>query len=174
MLTLILLRHAKSSWIDPDLGDHERQLTKRGAKAAGRMGRYIAENNLTPDLILCSDAIRTRATLALVLQAFGSPQPQTIIAEDLYLASPGTILTTIASQAGDARSIMVIGHNPGMHALALSLPAHGEKSDFAELAIKYPTAGLVEIAFDIEAWDALQPATGVLKRFIVPRSLAGP
>ena len=171
MLTLILLRHAKSGWIDPGLGDHERQLTKRGTKAASLMGRYIADNNLTPNLILCSDATRTRETLVLVLQGLGSRTLQTVITEDLYLATPDTISATIARQAGGARSIMVIGHNPGLHTLALSLPVNSTTTDFTELAVKYPTAALVEISFNIKAWDAIQPATGTLKRFIVPRSL---
>lgn len=171
MLTLILLRHAKSSWVDPGLDDHDRQLTKRGTKAASRMGRYVADNNLTPDLTLCSDATRTRETLAIILQAFDSPMPKTIITEDLYQATPDTILATITRQAGDARSIMVIGHNPGLHTLALTLPANSATADFTELATKYPTAALVEISFGIKAWDTLQPATGTLKRFIVPGSL---
>jgi len=171
MRTLILLRHAKSRWTDPSVGDHERPLTKRGIKAASRMGRYIADNKLIPDLILCSDAVRTRATLKLVAEAVGEQLPPTCITEDLYLASPDTILSMIASQPYVRRRIMVIGHNPGLHMLALTLPVNGETGDIADLAIKYPTAALAEISFDTDTWDDIQPATGTLKRFIVPRNL---
>src|SRR5918992_1021254 len=71
MLTLSLLRHAKSSWADRELDDHERPLATRGIKAAGAMGAFIAREGLRPDLILCSGSVRTRATLALVLELTG-------------------------------------------------------------------------------------------------------
>jgi len=174
MLSLTLLRHAKSSWDDPDLDDHERQLTKRGTKAATRIGRYIAEAGagLAPDLILCSDAIRARATLALVLAELNAPAPPTVISPELYLATPDTILDVITSNAGDACSILVVGHNPGLHALALSLPANGERDWIANIAIKFPTAALAHIIFDAESWADVGPATGRLERFVTPSSLA--
>lgn len=171
MLKLSLLRHAKSSWDDPDLGDHERPLSKRGTKAAASMGRYIAEHDLVPELILCSDAIRTRATLALVLNALQPPAPKTVMTDKLYLASPAKILDTLKSEAGTTNHVMIIGHNPGMHALALSLPATGKKSDLASLSLKYPTAALAHISFDLSDWDDVATATGKLERYVVPRAL---
>ena len=172
MLRLSLLRHAKSSWDDPKLSDHERQLTRRGTKAAVRIGRYISEHDLAPDLILCSDAIRTRATLALILSTLGKAPPVTTITEKLYLAIPDAILRIIKREAGDAEHIMIIGHNPGLHALALSLPATGTKSDLTSLAQKFPTAALVHITFPHKTWNALHPATGHLEHYVTPRQLS--
>lgn len=171
MLRLTLLRHAKSSWDEPDLDDHERQLNKRGTRAAARMGRYIAENDLLPDLILSSDAIRARATLALVLSALDQPPPETRLLSDLYLAAPNTILATVQAHAGSAGHILVIGHNPGLHALALSLPASGARGDLAQLAMKYPTAALAHYTIDVADWPDVRPATARLARYVVPRSL---
>lgn len=173
MLRLSLLRHAKSSGDDPELDDHERQLTKRGTKAASRIGRYIAKHSLKPDLILCSGAIRTRATLALVIAALDQPPPATVITERLYLAGPDHILGIIAEEAGQTPHVMVIGHNPGMHALALSLPAKAKQADLRRLALKYPTAALAHIVFDAESWAGIRPATGHLKCFVMPRELDG-
>ena len=178
MLRLSLLRHAKSSWDEPDLGDHERQLTKRGTKAACRIARYIADNDLRPDLILCSDAIRTLATLTLLRPALGQPAPRTVITAGLYLANPSQIMSVMSLETGkappgSAPHVMVIGHNPGLHALALSLSRGGSKRDLSELAMKYPTAALAHFILDIDDWSDLETATGALDRFITPRSLSG-
>lgn len=172
MLRLTLLRHAKSSWDDPDLPDHDRQLTKRGTRAATRIGRYIAEHLLTPDLILCSDAIRARATLALVLSMLDQPAPRTMILADLYLADPDGILSTIRDHAGALSHILVIGHNPGLQALALSLPSSSKGNNLAQLTIKYPTAALAHFAFEETTWADVRPATGKLKNYVTPRSLS--
>ncbi len=172
MLRLTLLRHAKSSWDDSDLPDHERQLTKRGTRAAARIGRYIAEHRLAPDLILCSDAIRARATLALVLSMLDQPAPNATILPELYLADPDGILSTIRSHAGLANHILVIGHNPGLHALALSLPILSKGNNLAQLAMKYPTAALAQFAFNENDWADIQPATGKLERYVTPRALS--
>ncbi len=171
MLALTLLRHAKSSWDDQDLSDHERQLSKRGTKAATRIGRHIAEHNLIPDLIICSDAIRARATLALVVVELAAKPPDVTITEDLYLASPAQILETVAANTSDARHILVIGHNPGLHALALSLPARANDNSMAEIAMKFPTAALAHLTFDVTSWDEVRPATGHLAHYATPRSL---
>jgi len=171
MLHLMLLRHAKSSWDSPDLSDHERQLTKRGIKAATRIGRYIAENHLTPDLILCSDAIRARATLALVLAKLEPASPDVIISDDLYLANPDQIQQTIRDNSGEARRILVVGHNPGLHALALSLLMDSKDNSMTELAKKYSTAALAHLTFGVSAWSDIRPAIGHLDRYITPRGL---
>lgn len=192
----MLLRHAKSSWADATLDDHARQLAKRGTKAALAMGHYMADEGLIPEVVLCSDAIRTRATLTLILKAWQShgkravaavsaasstsatkaasaalPLPRAIITNALYLAAPEAILDVIADQAGSAARVLVIGHNPGLHALALSLPSNGRRADLASLAMKFPTAALAEITFERADWSDLRPASGHLRRFIVPRAL---
>lgn len=173
MLQLLLLRHAKSSWDDPALEDHERQLTKRGTKAARRMGRYLADENIMPDLIVSSDAIRTRATLTLLMAAAApDPMPPITFSDDLYLPGAQTILDVVRREAGAARSVMVVAHNPGLQALALSLTRSGAKRDLEALAMKFPTAALAELTFDAAAqWDDVAPASGHLARLVVPRDL---
>ncbi len=172
MVKLLLLRHAKSDWGHSGLGDHERPLSKRGTKAAPMIARHIAKQNLKPDLIICSDAIRTRATLALVLPELGSPPPETIIDEQLYLASAETILATVRKYAhNEHQNVMVIAHNPGLHGLALTLAGQGDRMALRNLAMKFPTAALAVISFKADDWSDVAPAKGALKEFITPREL---
>lgn len=171
MLTLLLLRHAKSDW-SSDLTDHERPLNKRGAKAAPLVARHLAKSSIAPDRILCSDAVRARATLTLVLPELSPPPPAIEIDEQLYLADPETILHVIHQHATDTdKCLMVIGHNPGMHALALTLVGSGDKKARSAMAMKFPTAALAAIDFETGSWTDVAPGTGELKSFIVPRDL---
>lgn len=171
MLDLLLLRHAKSSWGDPTLPDHQRSLTKRGTKAASRMGRYIVDNNLQPDLILCSDAVRARATLALVVSFFDDPLPDTVTASDLYLAEPNAILRVIEANAANAGRILVVGHNPGLQALALSLTGSSKRRDLQQMAMKFPTAALAHLRFDTSDWSEITTASATLQAYAMPRAL---
>lgn len=172
MLTLLLFRHAKSDWSTEGLDDRERPLAKRGTKAAPLMARHIAKQKLKPDLVLCSDSVRTRATLALLLPELGGQPPEVTIEERLYLADAETILDVLRTQAreGDKR-IMVIGHNPGLHALALILVGDGDKKALKKLAMKFPTAALAVIEFDTDDWQDVAPAKGRLEALVIPREL---
>lgn len=171
MLTLLLLRHAKSSWDDPALDDFDRSLNKRGTKSATAIGRYLAREKLAPDLVLCSSAVRTRATLSLLLSELPKGAPPVHYSQQLYLAAPDAILEEIRRHAGSAARVMVVGHNPGMHALALSLAGDGERRALSELAMKYPTAGLAVITFEADDWSQIRAAGGRLERFVTPRGL---
>ena len=95
MRTVLLLRHAKSSWDTMSLADYDRPLAKRGQKAAPLIGAAIARLDLKPDLILCSGAARTRETLALVLPALGSPQPEVVYDDAIYMATPATLMALL-------------------------------------------------------------------------------
>ena len=172
MLTLSLLRHAKSSWDEPDLPDHERTLSKRGTKAATEIGRYIERNEGRPELILSSDSVRTRATVSLVLAELSGNPPEVVFDEGLYLALPAMILERLRKVKGGLKHVMVVGHNPGLHALALSLTGSGDHKAIQKMAMKFPTAGLAVITFDADDWNAIKPAAGTLKDFIIPRELA--
>lgn len=172
MLTLSLLRHAKSSWADPDLDDHDRPLAKRGAKAVPAVAKFIRQEKLRPDLVLCSDAIRTRATLALLLTELGPPTPRIVYDEALYLAAPGTIRARLAEHGEGAHHVMVVGHNPGLHALALELTGEGERKSLALLAREFPTGALAVISFTTDSWKELTSASGHLEHFTTPRQLA--
>lgn len=175
---LSLLRHAKSTWDDPALPDHERPLAPRGIKAAARISRYLTQEALIPDLVLCSDAVRTRATHALLFTPLEIATPETIFTPDLYLASPDQILTVIQRETARSETastpphhVMIIAHNPGLQLLALSLPGGGRRTDIERLASKFPTAALAHITFEAENWASLIPGSATLDRFVTPKSL---
>lgn len=170
MLTLTLLRHAKSSWTDPALDDHDRPLAKRGVKAIPLVAKYMQQERLEPGLVLCSDAMRTRATLALLLAEFDKPHPRIIYDEALYLAAPRTIMSVVEKH--DEADVLVVGHNPGLHALALELVGDGPRKMLAALAQEFPTAALAVLSFDVENWSEILPASGQLRHFTTPRRLA--
>ena len=172
MLTLSLLRHAKSSWDDPMLDDHDRPLNKRGMQAADMMGTYLAERKSKPDGILCSDAVRTRQTLKRVQPHFGTPSPKVIIDPELYLAPATAMLAQLRKTDAALRHVIMIGHNPGMQALALDLAGSGSKRDIATMAIKFPTCGLAVLTFEVDAGSEVRPAGGRLLEFVTPRSLS--
>jgi phosphohistidine phosphatase len=170
MLTLSLLRHAKSSWDDPAVKDFDRQLSDRGEKAAPRMGAYMAEHGLNPDLILCSPAVRARQTLALVLpQLCGGPA---VTYEDsFYLAAPSLLLARIRKVGNTTRHILIVGHDPGMQGLALELSGEGNREQLQALASKFPTAGLAVLTFQLDEWADVAPAGGRLAHFMSPKRL---
>ena len=171
MLTLSLLRHAKSSWSDPELEDHERPLAKRGAKAVPAVAKFMRHEKLRPQLVLCSDAMRTRATLALLIAELGPPTPQIVYENALYLASPETIRAAIAQIDTGETHVLVVGHNPGLHALALELVGEGDRKMLGILAREFPTGALAVFSFDIASWKDLKGASGHLEHFTTPRRL---
>lgn len=170
MLTLSILRHAKSSWADPTLDDHDRPLAKRGVKTIPAVAKFMRQAKLRPTLAICSDALRTRATLTLLLAELGPPTPRVVYDEMLYLASPPTIRTVLA-EAGDEPHVLLVGHNPGLHALALELVGEGDRKTLAALAQEFPTAALAVLSFEAESWKELKSATGHLEHFTTPRRL---
>jgi phosphohistidine phosphatase len=170
MLSLMLLRHAKSSWDDPARKDFDRPLTARGKLAAARMGAYMARQGLAPDLIVSSSAVRARQTLALVLPHLGD-KPRTEFAEGLYLATPAALLSRLRKVGAAADSVMIVGHNPGMHSLAVTLSGSGDAGSLKALAAKFPTAALAVITFEARNWSRIGPATGRLAEFMTPKRL---
>lgn len=171
MRTLILMRHAKSSWDGDGLSDHERPLNKRGTRDAPRMAAWMMRNDLRPGLVLCSDAVRTRATLTLLLGAAPDWRPQVRFEPRLYLAEPAAMLEVIKRVPDDIESCLVIGHNPGAHALALGLVGNGEPGALTDLAMKFPTAALAVIEIGEATWGDVVPGMGRLAAFVAPKSL---
>jgi phosphohistidine phosphatase len=174
MLTVMLLRHAKSSWDAPALADFDRPLAKRGIKAAPAMGRAIAELGLKPDLILCSPANRTLQTLALALPEMGNIAAKIINDDAIYMAAPETLLAMLRKlpDGPDApHTVMIVGHNPGMEELADDLTGGGEMEALEEMAEKFPTAALAVINFDVGRWRDVEPGTGSLALFLTPARL---
>ncbi len=124
MLTLSLLRHAKSSWAEPSQDDFDRPLNERGIEAAPAMGKFMAAQKLVPDLILCSTAVRARETLELVRPHL--PRATMVEYEDgLYLAATPVLLKRVRAVAADVGHLMLVGHDPGMHGLATKLAGVG-------------------------------------------------
>jgi len=171
MQTLLLLRHAKSSWDDQGLEDYERPLSPRGVRAAQAIGAYMAREHLSPDLVLCSSAVRTRATIGLVLSGLPPPLPDVAYDDDLYLASPADMLSLIHGVDPARAQLMLVGHNPGLHALALALAGTGEPDALRRLTEHMPTAALTVIRFKLRAWSDVRVGKGHLERFVTPRSL---
>jgi phosphohistidine phosphatase len=134
------------------------------------MGKYMAAQKLAPDLILCSTAVRTRQTLALVLRYL--PRETKVEYEDgLYLAAATVILKRIRAAAPEISHLMVVGHDPGMHGLATKLAGSGDPDLMCALAAKFPTAGLAVMVFDKDRWKAIRPGKGRLKLFMSPKRL---
>jgi phosphohistidine phosphatase len=170
MKRLSLLRHAKSDRSDPAAADFDRGLTNRGRQAAPAMGRYLRRQKLVPDIVLCSAARRARETWELAAAALKAEIPVEY-SERLYLAGPGQILRLLHQLPETTESALLIGHNPGFHALALQLLGSGDGEARAQLQAKFPTAALAVIDFEVERWGDLAAGKGKLERFLAPRDL---
>ena len=136
-MRLLLMRHAKSSWADPGLDDHERPLNARGRDAAPRIARVLVENDLVPGLILVSSSVRTRETVDLMLPEIGDVPVKVV--KDLYHASAMTILEVIHAHGGGADPLLVVGHNPGMETTV---------SNIAGFIVPFPTGALAQLSIN--------------------------
>lgn len=159
---LLILRHAKSDWKDTTLADIDRPLAGRGKKNAAKVGKWIEQNNLIPDLILCSPAKRAQQTLKRVCIECGA-QTQTIDA--LYMAELDTLLQVLA-EAPDADRIMIIGHNPGLERLFNYLNCQME----AHTITLFPTAALAHFILPAD-WHNLPCGAGKLAQFVRPKEI---
>ena len=141
---LLLLRHAKSSWDEPYLADHERPLAKRGRKAAVRVGEYLRAADLTPDLVVCSTARRTRQTCKrLALEG-----PAVRLEDAMYGATVGELAALAGELPETVKSALFIGHNPGMGDFAVRLCGPAVSTDARRLLEKFPTAALAVFETD--------------------------
>jgi phosphohistidine phosphatase len=172
MRRLMLLRHAKSDWSLPGQSDHDRDLAPRGRKAAPLMGRYLAEHGMVPDQVIVSTAKRTRETWRLVAGMLPK-QPRVDFEDRIYEASPRDILAAIADTPASARSLLVVGHNPGFQDTANLLVESGDQRLRDSLADKFPTGALAVIDLDIDDWAAIRPGIGRLENFVTPRAVDG-
>ena len=165
MKILTLLRHAKSSWDDAGLADHDRSLAKRGYHDAPRMGRRLAELGLEPDLLLTSSALRARQTAELVEPKLRNDRLTVAVDPNLYLASPGELLHVLQQTAASIDCLVMVGHNPGLTQLAnMLLPTLNLDN--------LPTAGAVAIECDVENWAQLDAAARKLLFYEYPKKLS--
>lgn len=163
MKTLLILRHAKSSWREAGLADHERPLNKRGKRDAPRMGRLLREEELVPDLIISSSAVRARKTAQLVIEASGYGH-ELRLERELYAAEPEAYLEVLQALPETVASVMVVGHNPGLEELLELLIGDWQR---------LPTATLAQVALELDAWQDLGEETrGNLVNLWLPRQLA--
>jgi phosphohistidine phosphatase len=162
MKTLLLLRHAKSSWASPELRDFDRPLNQRGLKAAPLMGKFMRKRKITPDLIISSPAVRARMTAALVIEN-GELRTDLRFDERIYEADVETLLKVISQIDEAAETVVIVGHNPGLQELLKALT--DEEHEF-------PTAALAQISLKLDNWSAVQPKSGRLRWIVTPKGLA--
>jgi phosphohistidine phosphatase len=170
-MRLMLLRHAKTEKAEPGMGDHERALNARGQGDAPVIGAYMARHRLLPDLVVVSTARRTRETWDRLAAAL-SKKPAVTYEDRLYNAGTQAILAVIKETSPAVRTLLVIGHNPGLHEVARHLIASGDVEARERLNEGMPTSGLAVIDFAAENWRKLHLRGGRLERFVTPRSLA--
>ena len=162
MKTLLLMRHAKSSWKEPGQPDRERGLNDRGKRDAPRMGRLLVDERLVPDLIIASSATRARRTAEKVAEACGYAD-QVRLRDELYEALPEAYLRVLVTVPPECGRVLVVGHNPGLEMLLNRLTGAEEE---------LPTAALCVVAFDATTWDGLGgDGEGRLERIWRPREL---
>ncbi len=170
MNMLHLLRHAKSSW-KGDVEDHQRPLSRRGRDAARRVGRHLPTTTGALDLVLSSSALRTRETLDLVLAEF-SPRPRSVVEDELYLATCERLMDRLRRLDEGEVNVLLIGHNPGLHELAIAL-AEKSSPNFRALASgKFPTAAYASFQVP-ERWSVLGYSRNALLDYATPESLTG-
>jgi phosphohistidine phosphatase len=138
MKTLLVLRHAKSSWNDPARDDHERPLNKRGRRDGPRMGELVREYGLLPDLVISSDAVRARLTAEAMAEA-ARYAGEVLLDQHLYLASPAEILSRLRAVRESAGTVMIVGHNPGLEELNLARGARFNPTAFQAVSFQPPT-----------------------------------
>ncbi|MDX1564332.1 MAG: histidine phosphatase family protein [Phycisphaeraceae bacterium] len=161
MLTLMLMRHAKSSWQE-EMDDHLRPLNARGRRDAPRMGRLLAEENLVPDVIVASTAMRARETATLLAEASGFEGPLTFF-EDLYHAEPQTLSAVAAQQNDQNTRQLIVAHNPGLEEWVGQLSERWER---------FPTAALAVFEMPIDRWRQLdEQSRGDLTRLWRPKEI---
>lgn len=170
MHRVILFRHAKSSWSDPELEDHDRPLNQRGRLAAAMMGAWLADRDFRPDMALVSSSARTRETWARARRAFDVP-PEAEIDPKLYHADPATMLARLQTAPDSAGCIALIGHQPGIGALCRRLAAPGAPVHCQRAFEKFPTAAVAVLDFDVDAWPEVGFGLGRFHTFVAPREL---
>jgi phosphohistidine phosphatase len=170
MRRLMLLRHAKTERAEPGERDRDRKLTKRGRADAPVIGAYMARHGLVPDLALLSPATRVQKTWTLLAAAFAK-KPRVVSDERIYNSGPETLMAVIG-ETRTARSLLLVGHNPGVHDLAVELIASGDAKARERLTEKLPTSALVVIDLALDDWAQIHRHSGRLERFVSPRLIA--
>jgi phosphohistidine phosphatase len=160
-----LLRHGKSDWEKPGLDDHDRPLNTRGRRSVPLIAKYIDQHEIGVDVILASTALRAQQTLDLLIANWKGRPPTIFSTQSLYLATPQDILREISRLDDQKKSVLVIGHNPGLADLACRL---------AEKSLEYPTACLAVFSLELSSWSQVTPPatpSARLTHYCRPREL---
>jgi phosphohistidine phosphatase len=174
MRRLMLLRHAKTENDAPSGRDQDRRLDNRGRSDAAEIGGWIGRHPPFPDSVLVSHAIRAHQTWEIAWEAMKelAPEPQVELIPELYGADPAQLLQTIReASVADPKTLMLVGHNPGMHELALALAGSGDAAGRRALADNLPTSGLAVFDFEIDDWTDVAFRRGRLVLFVSPKLL---
>ncbi|MEU6754889.1 histidine phosphatase family protein [Streptomyces sp. NPDC046685] len=163
---LVVLRHAKSAWLE-DVADHERPLAGRGRRDAPVAGRWLHEATCEPDLVICSPARRTRETWELGSAELGVA-PEVVFEPRVYAAGASMLVGVLREVPEERRTVLLIGHQPGVQDLVLSLAGDGDDEALARARVKFPTCALAVLMLP-GPWARLAPGTAVLTAFAVPR-----
>jgi phosphohistidine phosphatase len=167
---LHLLRHAKSSWEDASLPDHDRPLAARGQRAARKVADHIRRTGIAPAVVLCSTARRATETLDAIMPAF-EPAPEVRIEGGLYDASTDALVHRLREVPATVPSVMLIGHNPSIQLTALVLVGGDDDARLAALRQKMPTGALATLELE-GTWSAIAAGSARLRSFVVPRDLS--
>ncbi|HEY8216922.1 MAG TPA: histidine phosphatase family protein [Acidimicrobiia bacterium] len=171
MKLLYLLRHAKSSWSDPDLRDLDRPLAPRGRRATAALAGHLRRADIQPALVLCSPARRTIETFERIASAFDT-EVTLLVDDELYGSSAEELMHRLRDLPETLSSVMVIGHNPVLQTLAVLLAGGGEPSALERLRAKLPTGALATLAIPDDSWRAIEPGRARLVGFVTPKELA--
>jgi phosphohistidine phosphatase len=163
----MLLRHAKSSWADATLEDHDRPIQEKGRGRAGNLAAWLDDRAIGADLVLCSTALRTRQTLEVVLPVLGSPEVR--FEPSIYEADADTLLKLVRSVGEEHERVLLVGHDPGLQLLAARLAMTATGDALERLKRKYPTSAFALLSFGDASWAGLAPGMGHLALFQVPQ-----
>jgi phosphohistidine phosphatase len=170
MRRLLLLRHARAERAPVGARDIDRALTGQGREDAARIGAYLARHAVLPDRAMVSPAARSQETWALAAAALPFPLPR-VTERRVYDATADTLFDLIKATEQSIRTLIIIGHNPGLHECAVRLIAFGDIDARTQLNQEFPPAGLIAIDFMFDNWGQLAPHSGHLERFITPKSI---
>ena len=162
MKTLLLMRHAKSSWDDDRLPDHKRPLNDRGRRDVPTIGDRLSGRDLFPDMILSSSAERARITASIIAPYLNLPASRVAVTDDLYMANPDIFLSIVQLTDSNVDTLMLVAHNPGITQFAASL------TDDAGID-HMPTASVFVVRFDVTAWHEVETGTGRYVAFEYPK-----
>jgi phosphohistidine phosphatase len=174
MRRLMLLRHAKTENDSPSGRDEDRELDERGRMDAAEIGGWIGRHPPFPDSVLVSPAVRAHQTWNIAWESMKDlgPKPRVELVPELYGADPAQLLQTIRKASGtDSQRLMLVGHNPGLHEVALALAGSGDADGRKALANNLPTSGLAILDFATDDWTSLSFRRGRLVQFVSPKLL---